>query len=106
MDGRVLRRPGHGEPALAGGGRYPPPERDVEQDRVALFRQRQQRQGNPVHADAQPAGRRRMGVAPPEGVLEPVHAGAAFAGLRNHHRRERHGHLRGRCRRAEVNHHA
>ena len=32
---------------------------------------------------------------PHEGVLEPFHAGASVARLGNHHRRERHGHVRG-----------
>ena len=105
LDGRAFRRPGNRQAPMANHRSRHPPERELEQERMVLFDAGQQRQGHAVRPAAQPMRAGRLGIHSPEELLGAVHVGASDPRVRRHHRRERHGHVRGRRGGAQERHH-
>ena len=105
MDGRAFRRPGNRQAPMANHRSDHPPERELEQERMVLLDAGQQRQGHAVRPAAQPMRVGRLGIHSPEELLGAVHVGASDPRVGYHHRRERHGHVRGRRGGAQERHH-
>ena len=72
---------------------------------VALFPFRQQRQGHALHPASQSLRTGRLDFHSVEELRQGFHAHVADACVRDYHRRERHGHVRGRRGVAQEHHH-